>query len=92
MLLTLTIMTQPQEKNSVAVAGGVFENFASFLGKHLCWTLFFTKLKAFRPATLFKKRVLHRSFLVKFEKFLKTPILKNICERLLLCIDYFTIY
>ena len=28
--------------------------FANFKGKHLCWSLFFTKLKAFRPATLLK--------------------------------------
>ena len=31
-----------------------------------------------------KKKLQHRCFPVKFEKFLKTPILKNICERLLL--------
>ena len=29
--------------------------FANFTGKHLCWSLFFTKLQAFRPATLLKK-------------------------------------
>ena len=33
-------------------------------------------------------KLLHRDFLVKFEKFLRTPILKHICERLHLCIDY----
>ena len=31
-----------------------------------------------------KKKLPHRCFSVKFVKFLKTPILKNICERLLL--------
>ena len=92
MLLTLAIMTQPLEQNSEAVAGGVFENFANFTGKHLCWSLFFTKLQAFRPATLLKKRLLHRCFLVKFEKFWRTAILKNTRERLLLCVDYFIIY
>ena len=45
MLLTLTIMTQPSEQNSEAGKG-----------KSLCWSLFFTKLEAFRPATLLKKR------------------------------------
>ena len=44
-----------------------------------------------RPATLLK-RGLHKCFLVKFAKFLKTIIFKNISERLLLCIDYFGIY
>ena len=33
---------------------------------------------------LFKKELQHRYFLVKFAKFLRTPILKKICERLLL--------
>ena len=30
------------------------------------------------------KRLQHRCFLVSFSKFLRTPFLKNICERLLL--------
>ena len=30
-----------------------------------------------------KKRLQHRCFPVKFAKFLKTPLLKNICQRLL---------
>ena len=34
------------------------------------------------PATLFKKRLWHRRFPVNFAKYLRTPILKNICERL----------
>ena len=36
-----------------------------------------------------KKRLQHRSFPVKFAKFLRTPILKSICERLLLHIKYY---
>ena len=39
---------------------------------------------AFRPATLLKKRLQHWCFPVKFAKFLRTPILRNIWERLLL--------
>ena len=35
-----------------------------------------------------KKILQHRCFTVKFAKFLRTPILKNICERLLLKIKY----
>ena len=49
---------------------GVIQNFANF---------FFP-----RPEILLKKRLWHRCFPVKFEKFLRTPILKNIYERLLL--------
>ena len=47
----------------------VLKNFANFTGKHLCWSL------------QQKKRLQHRCFPVKF---LRAPILKNICEWLLL--------
>ena len=69
-----------------------FKNFAKFTWKYLGWSLFFTKLQAFRSTALLKKRLLHRYFPVKIEKLLRTPILKNFCERLLLRIDYFIIY
>ena len=49
----------------------VLKNFAKFTGKHLCQSLFFNKV-AGRPATLFKKRLWHRSFRVNFAKFLRT--------------------
>ena len=29
----------------------VLKNFANFTEKHLCWSLFLTKLQVFRPAT-----------------------------------------
>ena len=40
----------------------------------------------------FKKRLQHRYFRMKFEKFLRTPILKKICERLLLINASFVIF
>ena len=91
-LLTLIIMTKPSEQNSEAAAGGVLKNFANFTRKNLCWILFFTKLQSFRPATLLKRDTCTGVFLWNIEKFLRAPILKNICERLLLCMDYFIIY
>ena len=39
---------------------------------------------AAQACNFIKKRLQHRYFPVKFAKFLRTPILKNICERLLL--------
>ena len=54
----------------------VLKNFAIFTGKHLYWSLFLIKFQAFSPATLSKKRLLG--------KILRTFILKNICEWLLL--------
>ena len=44
-------------------------------------------MQAFRPATFFKKEIPTQMFPVDIAKFLRLPILKNICERLLP--DYF---
>ena len=37
---------------------------------------------------IFKKRLQHKCFPVKFTKLLRTPILKNICKRLVLEVFY----
>ena len=44
-------------------------------------------MQAFRPTTFLKKEILTQVFPVDIAKFLRLPILKNICERLLP--DYF---
>ena len=41
---------------------------------------------SFQPATLLRTRLWHRCFPMNFTKFLRTPILQNICEGLLLMI------
>ena len=65
------------------VKQGVLKNFANFTEKHLCWCLILIKLQIFRPVTLLK-RLRHKFFPAKSTKLLRTPIWKNICERLLL--------
>ena len=62
---------------------GVLKNFAIFTGKHLCWGLFLIKLQTW-PAFSLKRRLQRRCFPVSIAKFLRTPVLKNICERLIL--------
>ena len=62
----------------------VLKIFPKFTGKHLYQTLFLNKVAGLRPATLLKKRMWHKYFPVNFAKFLRTSVLKNICERLLL--------
>ena len=52
---------------------------------HLRWSLFLIKLQAY------KKRLQHRCFPVNIARVLRTPILKNILERLLLPLGYITI-
>ena len=51
----------------------------------MCVSLFLIKLQAssFRVCNFIKKRIQHKYFPAKLAKFLRTPILKNICERLL---------
>ena len=49
----------------------VLKIVTNFTGKHLCWSLFFKKFAALRPATLSKRRLQH------LEKFLRKPFLKN---------------
>ena len=58
------------------------KNFAIFTRKHLCWSLIL--IKAWRPATLWKRDFLQRYFSVNIAKSLITPILKCICKRMLL--------
>ena len=53
-----------------------FRIFANFTRKHLHWSLDLQFYQKETPTQVF--------FSVKFMKFLRTPILKNICERLLL--------
>ena len=52
--------------------------------KVLLFCIFMSKPK---PVTLLKKRLQYRRFPVNIAKFLKPPILKNICERLFLEFD-----
>ena len=67
-----------------SVEKGVYRNFAKFTGENLCQRLFFNKVASLRPATLLKSNLWHRCFPVNFTKFLRTPFLQNISERLLL--------
>ena len=57
----------------------VLKIFPVLTGKHLCRSQLFIKLKRWLQ---------HKCFLVNTASFLKTPILKNICEQLRLFIAY----
>ena len=50
---------------------GVLKNFANFIGKHQCWSIFLIKLQAWRPATLLKRDSNTGA------KFLRTLFLQN---------------
>ena len=79
-------------RNSRCFVKKVFlKNFANFAGKHLWWSLFLTKSQT-QGCNFIKKRLQHRWFPVKFVEFSRTPIFKNICERLLLGFNNFLIF
>ena len=61
-----------------------FWSFTLFLGKFNVQPLEMFYKKSFLKnfSTLSKKRLLHRCFPPNFTKFLRTPFVKNICERL----------
>ena len=67
-----------------SVKKGVFKSFAKFSGKHLCWSLFFTKVVGLSPETLLKKRLQRRCFPVNFSKFSRPPFLHNTSRHYLL--------
>ena len=64
----------------------VLKHFAIFTGKHLLFESLFKKVADLKPCNFIKKKLQHRCFSVNIAEFLRTPILKNICERLLLSI------
>ena len=65
----------------------VIENFTLFTEKFLCWSHFFNKVNensCLRHCRFIKWRLQHRCFSVNIVNFLRTRIMKNICEELFL--------
>ena len=89
-LLTIAILTQPLKQNSEAAARDVLKKFANFTGNRLCWSLFFTKLQAFRPTAVLKTDSCTGSFVWNLRNSAEHLFWRT-SERLLLCIDYFII-
>ena len=66
-----------------AATRGVLRNFAKFIGKQKCQSLFLNKIKP-EACNFIKKRPWHRYFPVNFAKFLRTPFLQNTSGQLFL--------
>ena len=81
-------------RNSSAIFGGSHrrcsvkilfsKEFVILKGKHSCGGIFFIKFAGLQASDCFKKGSQHRYFLMNIRKFIKAPILKNICKRLFL--------
>ena len=82
-LSTLKSVSSIDDDDLEAATGGVLKNFVIFTGKHLCLSLFLIK---FQTCKFTEKRPQHWCFPLHVRKFLRTSILKNISERLLLII------
>ena len=62
---------------------GILKNFTNFSRKRLYWNT------CILSRFLTQVSWIHRYFPVKFAKFLRTPILKTVCKRLVLLVDTF---
>ena len=77
-------ISEKYNKQKVSHEKAVLKNFVNFTEKHLCWNPYFNKNVGLQGCSYIKKRLQRRCFLTNIEKFLRTPILKNICELLIL--------
>ena len=77
----IKVQKQPPE---VFCKKGCSENFFEFHKKTPVLESLFNKVAGLRTWNVIKKTLQHSCFPVSFVKFLRTPILKNFCERLLL--------
>ena len=64
------------------VEKGELKTSSNFTGEHPCRSFFLIKLLVLGLQIYYRERPQHICFTVKFAKLLRTPILKNICERL----------
>ena len=84
LVLFLCFMCVRSSHQRCSTKKGALRNFAKFIGKHLCQSLFLNKVVGLRSATLLKRRPWHRCFPLNFAKFLRTPFLQNTSRWLLL--------
>ena len=87
MVRLFRLVTFKSSHRMCSVRKGFLRNFTKFTGKHLCQSLFFNKVTGLRLATLLKKKLWLRCFLVIFAKFLRTTFLQKTSGRKLLNYD-----
>ena len=84
-------MASPEAVAQVFCKKAALKTYAELTGKRLCWSLFLIKFQGFRLVNLSKgNSETSVCFPVNLVTFLRTPILENICELLLLHIKYYT--
>ena len=81
-----TLSSSSHSKNIIKKT---LKNFAIFTGKQLRCSLFLIKVAGLEACNFIKKRLQDRCFPVNIVKFLRIPIRKSYCDRLLLSIKTF---
>ena len=76
------IKISKRSNEQVFYTKAVLKNFAIFTEKHPRWSLFLNKNAGLHSWNFIKKRFQHGVFHVNIAKFLRTPVLESICERL----------
>ena len=82
MLLLACLNNIRSNHSQMFIKIGVLKNFAYSIGKHLCWSLFI--IAGRQACNVIKKRLQHRCFPKKFEKFLRTTVFTKHSRWLLL--------
>ena len=80
MLFTFVFTLFRSSHRRYFIKKAVLQSFAIFTWNHLCWGLCLIKLQPFRPVTLLERNS-------STGQLLRIPILRNICQRLLLFIQ-----
>ena len=84
-------MASPEAAAWVFCKKAALKTYAKLTRKHRCWSLFFIKFQGFSLVNVLKRdSETGICFPVNLVKFLRTPILENICELQLLHIKYYT--
>ena len=68
------LLTVRSSRSQMFFKMGALKNPAIFTEKHLCWSLFLTKLQVFRPATLLKRDCNTSCFPTNIAEFLKPAL------------------
>ena len=82
MSIIYQIKSQKIIMNRSSIGKAVIKNLAIFTEKHQCCSVLLSKNAGLQFCSLIEKPLQDRCFLVNIGKFLRTPVLKNICEPL----------
>ena len=83
-IFALSWSSSRSSRRRCSIKKAVLKNFTIFTGKHLCWSLFLTKLQAcnFIPKRFFPNRLSTWIFVIHFEVFLPETLLHTFVKKI----------